>query len=106
MNHLAFIRSLPCCRCGKSPSQAAHVRMGTGGGMGMKPDDRYTVPLCADCHRRQHDVGERAFWGDDPVHFLAGYLWESAGGKDASENRRMAIAAVLRFRLRSKGVVA
>lgn len=102
MNHLAFIRSLPCCRCGRSPSQAAHVRMGTGGGMGMKPDDRYTVPLCADHHREQHQVGEKAFWGeDDPVR-LAGYL---AGDSD-HDDWEMAVRDVLRFRLKSRGEVA
>ena len=64
--HLDFIRELPCCVCGKSSgkSQAAHVRLGNGGGMGMKPGDDFTIPMCAACHHSQHQKGERAFWGD------------------------------------------
>jgi hypothetical protein len=62
--HLAWIRSLQCairgCSC-RDGSQAAHVRVGTGGGMGLKPPDRYTVPLCHEHHREQHQVGHRAF---------------------------------------------
>ena len=47
VQHLAFIRLLPCVACGKAPpSEAANVRTGTDGGVGMKPGDRYTVPLC------------------------------------------------------------
>src|SRR5215813_891921 len=46
--HLAFVRLLPCVACGKAaPSDAAHVRTGTDGGTGMKPGDRYAVPLCS-----------------------------------------------------------
>ena len=48
VQHLAFIRQLPCVACGKAaPSEAAHVRTGTDSGVGMKPGDRYAVPLCA-----------------------------------------------------------
>jgi hypothetical protein len=36
--HLAFVRQLPCVACGKAaPSEAAHVRTATDGGVGMKP---------------------------------------------------------------------
>lgn len=62
--HLAWIRSLPCAiRDGTSctGSQAAHVRMNTGGGMGMKPPDRWTVPLCHEHHHEQHQIGHAAF---------------------------------------------
>ncbi|WP_131667405.1 DUF968 domain-containing protein [Psychrobacter pygoscelis] len=51
---LASIRQLPCCECGKAPrSQAAHSNFGEHGkGMGIKADDKYTIPLCAECHQR------------------------------------------------------
>lgn len=63
--HLAFIRTLPCVKCNTSPCEAAHLRSGgTGGGMGMKPSDKWTLPLCHDCHALQHRVGEVTFWGD------------------------------------------
>lgn len=84
---LAFVRRQPCCRCGASPSEAAHLRMGSRArdkrptGMSEKPDDRWANPLCAGCHRNdpgaQHRVGEVAFWprvGIDPFEH-ASALW-------------------------------
>ena len=66
--HLAFIRTLPCLITGKRPVEAAHIRYAdpvygkreVGGA--EKPDDRWTVPLCPEKHREQHDMNERAFW--------------------------------------------
>ncbi|PZQ45019.1 MAG: hypothetical protein DI551_08720 [Micavibrio aeruginosavorus] len=78
--HLAFIRKLYCCSCGGTGSQAAHIRIGTDGGAGLKPSDRYTVPLCGDCHRRQHEIGERSFHVSlDKVHKLADDLYAISG---------------------------
>ena len=78
VQHLTFVRQLPCVACGKAPpSHAAHVRTGTDGGVGMKPSDRYTVPLCATCHAKQHRVGELTFWSAlrfDPLN-VALRLW-------------------------------
>jgi len=55
--HLAFVRQLPCVVCGSAgPSEVAHVRSGSDGGVGMKPADRYIVSLCRDCHSLQHQV--------------------------------------------------
>ena len=76
--HLAFVRQLPCVACGKAaPSEAAHVRTGTDGGVGVKPGDRYAVPLCAACHAKQHRIGELTFWSAlrvDPIN-VALRLW-------------------------------
>ena len=49
---LDAIRSLPCCQCGASPrSQAAHSNFGQHGkAKGKKADDRYTLPMCHECH--------------------------------------------------------
>lgn len=62
--HLAWIRTLPCAvrsaRCG-SRVHAHHVRTGTGGGMGLKPDDRHTVPLCPAHHLELHNGGAMTF---------------------------------------------
>ena len=33
-----------------------------GFNVGMKPGDRYAVPLCTACHAKQHRVGELTFW--------------------------------------------
>ena len=61
--HLEWIRTLPCCvpGCRNRPSQAAHVRIGTGSGVGLKPPDRYTAPACYQHHHEQHQLGHRAF---------------------------------------------
>ena len=69
---LAFIRTLNCVICNAPPpSEAAHIRMGLAGGMGMKGPDKWTVPLCHRCHSKQHNekikdgAGEVAFWRDE-----------------------------------------
>jgi len=86
--HLAFLRQLPCVACGKAaPSEAAHVRTGTDGGVGMKPGDRYAVPLCTTCHARQHRMGELTFWSVlriDPLN-VAWRLWTVSADLKAGE---------------------
>jgi hypothetical protein len=86
--HLVFVRQLPCVACGKAaPSEAAHVRTGTDGGIGVKPGDRYAVPLCTACHARQHRIGELSFWSArrvDPLN-VALRLWTVSGDIKAGE---------------------
>lgn len=81
--HLNFIRSLPCSNCSSAHirSQAAHIRSNTGGGMGLKPESKWCVPLCHDCHiNEQHRVGEAKFWGDiDKVKQYALALYDVSG---------------------------
>jgi hypothetical protein len=88
VQHLAFIRQLPCVACGKAaPSEAAHVRTGTDGGIGRKPGDRYAVPLCPPCHAEQHWVGELTFWAAlriDPLN-VASRLWTVSADVSAGE---------------------
>jgi len=58
--------------------------MGTDGGLGIKPNDRYTCPLCHGCHRHQHQIGEPAFWADagiDPTD-AALRLWTVSGNHE------------------------
>lgn len=73
--HLRFIRSLPCCICGRYDVEAAHIRTASLAhgknhtGMGEKPSDKWTVPLCVGHHREQHTMNEMTFWklhGIDP----------------------------------------
>jgi hypothetical protein len=86
--HLAFVRQLPCVACGKAaPSEPAHVRTGADGGVGMKPGDRYAVPLCTTCHAKQHRVGELTFWSAlrfDPLN-VALRLWTVSADIEAGE---------------------
>lgn len=68
--HLKFVRSHICSipKCGNwTPIEAAHVRNGSGAGMGQKPDDWRAVSLCKDCHDMQHRVGEDTFWRESDV---------------------------------------
>jgi 5-methylcytosine-specific restriction endonuclease McrA len=69
--HLAFIRQLSCIVCGNDvETEAAHIRYADRAagkpyvGKSEKPDDRWTVPLCGGCHRKQHSYpgGEEDFW--------------------------------------------
>lgn len=82
-SHLDWIKTLPCVRCGRSPCDPAHVRIGTDGGTGLKPSDRYAVPLCRACHDIQHK-GEVTFWaelGADPVD-ISNRLWTVTGNTE------------------------
>lgn len=71
--HCDFVREFACCMCGsKAYREAAHVRMGSGAGIGQKPDDWRVVNLCKGphsnienglgCHDVQHIIGEPEFW--------------------------------------------
>lgn len=83
--HLDFIRSLPCARCALEPSEAAHIRIGGGGGMGMKPGDDKAIPLCHPHHALQHVRGERTFYRDieaaqklaHGLYLLSGDVWSA-----------------------------
>jgi hypothetical protein len=66
--YLAFLRRKPCLACGKTPSDAAHIRFVPGGsgwrhvGMMEKPDDFRAVPLCRKDHTIQHSMSEEKYW--------------------------------------------
>ena len=99
--YLAYIRTQPCCICGKAaPSHAAHVRSGypeagwRPTGMGEKPDDWRTLPLCAYDHlygpQSQHRANERKWWASHGLYppalvegFRQGYLSDEGGGESA-----------------------
>jgi hypothetical protein len=97
--HLDFIRKLPCLAGGKGPVEAAHIRMADAKrgkpltGIGVRPDDRYAVPLSKAAHDRQHRLGEIAFWSAlkiDPLE-VADALWAISG--DVEAGRRIVTAA-------------
>lgn len=70
--HCNFVRSHGCCveGCTGRPIEVAHVRNGSGAGMGQRPDDFRTVSLCRDHHAEQHRVGEETFWKGRAVSLL------------------------------------
>lgn len=81
--HRDFVRGHACCKCGSMTAvEFAHVRMGSGAGMGQKPDDWRGVSLCHDCHtgggQAQHNVGEQSFWrGVDVEGLIRAFIQES-----------------------------
>lgn len=93
--HCNFVRSHECSTgCGGRPIEVAHVRLGSGAGIGQKPDDWRTVSLCRDCHAEQHRVGEATFWrGKDVETLIAEFCKASpraAQIRDAQREREMA----------------
>lgn len=92
--HLAFIRTLRCLVCLDNTSvEAAHLRYSdtraakTNPGVGQKPHDYWTVPLCSKCHREQHEQKEEAFWDHamiDPLA-VAAWLYLASGDHEAGE---------------------
>lgn len=80
--HLAFLRKLPCVVTGYVGHgiEAAHIRLGTNGGTGMKPGDDWAIPMWRDEHRKQHE-GEASYWGNrlDKVKELAQNLYDNTG---------------------------
>lgn len=68
-SHRAWVRGFPCIvpDCVVEPGdplsriEAAHCRKGTGGGMGLKPHDKWCFPACARHHAEQHRDGDETF---------------------------------------------
>ncbi len=78
-SHLKFVASQPCLVCGRTPSQAHHLKHAQLRALGRKPGDQWTVPLCAIHHRKLHDHGNEAAWWPsnnlDPFK-VANSLWQ------------------------------
>ena len=76
--HLKFVASQPCLVCGRTPSDAHHIKFAEARAMGRKVSDRFTVPICRLHHRELHRRGnERAWWasqGIDPL-VISAMLW-------------------------------
>ncbi len=89
--HRDFVRSHACCNCGSTTNiQVAHVRLGSGAGMGRKPDDFRTVSLCHACHHGdQHTRGEETFWaGKDVEGLMDAFAKESPVAKEIAAWKR------------------
>jgi Rad52/22 family double-strand break repair protein len=79
--HLRFVARQSCLICGRTPSQAHHVRYAQSRGLALKVSDQFTVPLCAIHHSENHATGdERRWWQErkiDPL-VVAQELWKAA----------------------------
>ena len=80
--HLAWLRGFTCSvwhhECCEGRIEAAHVRLGAHAGMGQKPGDDRTVPMCSGHHAEQHRIGEKSFaakYGVD-LEAIAARLWK------------------------------
>ena len=68
-DHLRFVASQPCLVCGRSPSDAHHLKFAQHRAMGRKVSDKFTVPICRLHHRELHRLGdERAWWGKQRIN--------------------------------------
>lgn len=92
--HRDFVRSHACCKCGSTVAiEFAHVRLGSGAGMGQKPDDWRGVSLCHGCHtgngQPQHNIGERTFWrGLDLEGLIEAFIAASPKRREIEQVRR------------------
>jgi hypothetical protein len=78
-HHLNFVSAQPCLICGRSPSDAHHIRFVQPRALGRKVSDEFTVPLCRVHHRELHGVGDEVKWLEkvkiDPLAAAQG-LWQ------------------------------
>lgn len=66
--YLKWLRGQPCAYpdCGRVDSDQMNVvpahQSLMGRGVSIKPPDYYALPLCAECHAREHHLGIETFW--------------------------------------------
>ena len=60
--HIKFIAKQPCLICGRSPSDAHHLRFAQHRAIGRKASDEFTVPLCRVHHREVHNSADEVAW--------------------------------------------
>ncbi|WMT72979.1 ERF family protein [Bradyrhizobium sp. Ash2021] len=77
-HHLKFVSTQPCLACGRSPSDAHHLKFAQQRAMGRKVSDEFTVPLCRLHHHELHRYGDERMWWQqlslDPMS-MAQRLW-------------------------------
>jgi hypothetical protein len=52
--HVRYVATQPCLVCGRSPSDAHHLRFAQSRALGRKVSDEFVVPLCRGHHRAVH----------------------------------------------------
>ena len=77
--HLKFVTTQPCLICGRTPSDAHHIKFPEPRAMGRKVSDKFTVPVCRLHHRELHRHGKEQSWwrryGIEPLG-VAAALWK------------------------------
>lgn len=96
-SHMGCIAALPCVICGARPVEVAHIRYPDAShakpitGVGTKPADRWTLPLCPGHHRLsnscQHNFDERSWWEEHGINplSLSSALFAMTGNIEAME---------------------
>jgi len=77
-DHVRYVAQQPCLICGRSPSDAHHLRFAQPPALGRKVSDEFTVPLCRGHHREVHRCGdEEAWWVKTKINprVIARVLW-------------------------------
>lgn len=89
--HTRWIKTLPCVVCGAPADDPHHLLGNMDGspkGMGMKNEDRWTVPVCRKDHNAAHSTGNDEAWfaglGID-ARSLASALWRVTGDDEAGQ---------------------
>lgn len=96
--YLNWLRKKPCCVCGKpAPSDACHIRFASEAygkrpvGLGEKPDDKWAIPMCRECHMSQHSCNEREWWRERrmlPLLLSQKYYSEFGGDGGRARHKR------------------
>ena len=86
--HCKFVASQPCIVCGRTPTEAHHIRFAQPRALGRKVSDEYTVPVCRLHHRELHGYGDEASWwaavSIDPLP-IALELWSRSRSPNSSD---------------------
>ena len=63
LRHEKWVRGHACSvpGCDDGPIELAHVRSAANAGIGLRPHSTFTVSLCTEHHREQHQVGVEVF---------------------------------------------
>ena len=81
-DHLKFVITQPCLACGRSPSDAHHLKFAQQRAFGRKVSDEFTVPLCHTHHRELHQRGDELTWWQElnvePLG-MPQQLWQHTG---------------------------
>jgi ERF superfamily len=94
--HRRFVSSQPCVVCGRSPTDAHHLRFAQPRALGMKVSDEFTVPVCRVHHRELHKIGdERVWWHNLNIEPLpiALNLWQRGGAMRAHRTSQSALTS-------------
>ena len=79
--HCRYVTTQPCVVCGRTPTEAHHLRFTQPRALGRKVSDEYTIPVCRLHHRELHRYGDEQSWwaavNVDPLP-LALALWRQS----------------------------